>query len=171
MINKSKNKKMLKTSSELTSKEMLSIIREEGYFPRPEDDGDVSFKITGITFTFGTCTKDFVYGRIYYHLKREDMWPAMLAAQHVELSYVAIKALVVPDDESLVFSVESLCGTSVAFRAFFNRALSILADSVGTFADKFYECERMKSARIKNAQKPSGCKKVSLAKESSVNER
>ena len=154
MINifKSKNKKMLKTSTELTSKEMLSIIREEGYFPRSEDDGDVSFKITGTTFTFGTCAKGFVYGRIYYHLKREDKWPAMLAAQHVELSFVAIKTLVVPDNESLIFSVESLCGTSEAFRAFFNRALSILADSVGAFADKFHEYEGNEECKERECQ-------------------
>lgn len=143
MINlfKSKNKKMLKTSTELTSKEMLSIIREEGYFPRSEDDGDVTFKIKGTTFTFGTCAKGFVYGRIYYHFKRKNKWPAMLAAQHVELAYVAIKTIVVPENESLIFSVESLCGTGEAFRAFFNRALSILTDSVGAFADKFHEYE------------------------------
>ncbi len=154
MINlfKSKNKKMLKTSNELTSKEMLSIIHEEGYFPRPEDDGDVSFKIKGTTFTFGTCAKGFVYGRIYYHLKREDKWPAMLAAQHVELSYVAIKTLVVPDNESLIFSVESLCGTSEAFRAFFNRALSILANSVGSFTDKFRDYKENEKSRERECQ-------------------
>ena len=132
---------MLKTSTELTQKEMLSIIRAEGYYPRSEDDGDVSFKIKGTTFTFGKCAKGFVYGRIYFHLKREYKWPAMLAAQYVDLSYVGIKTLVVPDNESLIFSVESLCGTGEAFRVFFNRALPILTDSVGAFADKFYEYE------------------------------
>ncbi len=66
-IFKTKKKKM-PTSAEMTSKEIMSIIREEGYFPHLEDDGDVSFKIKGTTFTFGTCAKGFVYGRIYYHL-------------------------------------------------------------------------------------------------------
>ena len=146
------NKKMQKTSTELTAKEMLSIIREEGFFPRAEDNGDVSFKIKGTTFTFGTCAKGFVYGRIYYHLQREDKWPAMLAAQHVELSYVAIKILVVPDNDSLIFSVESLCGTREAFRPFFNRALSILADSVGAFADKFHEYEGNEECKEKEYQ-------------------
>lgn len=137
-IFKTKKKKM-PTSAEMTSKEIMSIIREEGYFPHLEDDGDVSFKIKGTTFTFGTCAKGFVYGRIYYHLKVEDKWPAILAAQHVELTYVAIKVLVVPDSNSLIFSVESLCATSEAFRSFFNRTLSILADSIGAFSDKFRE--------------------------------
>ena len=140
-------KKMSKTSTELTSQDMLSVIREEGYFPHVEPDGDVSFKIKGTTFTFGTCAKGFVYGRLYYTLKSEDKWPAMLAAQHVELSFVAIKALVVPDNGSLIFSVESLCGTIDLFRVFFNRALSILSDSVGAFADKFHEYEADEECR------------------------
>ena len=132
-------KKKVPSPTEMTSKEIMSIIREEGYFPRIEDDGDVSFKIKGTTLTFGTCAKGFVYGRIYYHLKGEDKWPAILAAQYVELSYVAIKVLVVPDSNSLIFSVESLCATSEAFRSFFNRTLSILADSVAAFSEKFRE--------------------------------
>ena len=132
---KSKNNKMPKSSAELTPQEMLSVIREEGYFPRVEPDGDISFKIKGTTFTFGTCAK--------------DKWPAMLAAQHVELSYVAIKALVVPENGNLIFSVESLCGTVDVFRVFFNRALSILSDSVGAFADKFHEYEADEECRDK----------------------
>ena len=140
-IYKPKNKKMPDTSSELTPKQIFSVIQEEGFFPSIEEDGDVSFKIKGTTITFGTCAKGFVYGRIYYKLRRSDKWPAMLAAQHVELSYVAIKTLVVPDNESLIFSVESLCGTVELFRTFFPRALSILSDSVGSFADMFKEYE------------------------------
>ena len=151
-IFKSKNKKVRKTSTELTSKEMLSIIREEGYFPRIEDDGNVSLKINGTTFTFGTCARGFVYGRIYYRLKREDKWPAMLAAQDVELSYVAIKTLVVPTNESLIFSVESLCVTNEAFRTFFNMALPILADSVETFVDKFHKYERNEECKERECQ-------------------
>ena len=140
MINIFKSKhKMPKTPADLTTKEILSMIREEGYFPRIENDGDVSFKINGTTFTFGTCAKGFVYGRIYYRLKSEDKWPAIIAAQHVELSYVAIKTLVIPENESLIFSVESLCGSRETFRTFFNRALSILSDSVEMFKTKFHE--------------------------------
>ncbi len=140
---------MSETSSELTSKQIFSIIQEEGYFPRIEEDGDVSFKIKGTTFTFGTCAKGFVYGRIYYRLRRCDKWPAMLAAQHVELSYVAIKTLVIPDNESLIFSVESLCGTEDLFRTFFRRTLSILSDSVGSFADMFKEYEADEECRAR----------------------
>lgn len=130
---------MIKSFKELTSKEILSIIQSEGYFPRLESSGEVSFKIQGTTFIFGTCAKGFVYGRLYYNFNHENKWAALLAAQHVELSYIAIKTLVVLDNDSLIFSVESLCNTAETFRTFFNRSLSILNDSVETFADKYQE--------------------------------
>ena len=137
---------------ELTSKDMASVIREEGFFPHIETDGDVSFKLEGTTFTFGSCAKGFVYGRLYYHLKCEDKWPAVLAAQHVELSLVAIKALVVPDNEYLIFSVESLCADKEGFRTFFIRSLSILRDAVKTFVDKFLETKANEDGQERNCQ-------------------
>ena len=130
-----------KTPTELTSEQMLNVIREEGYFPHIEDDGDVSFKIHGTTFTYGTCAKGFVYGRLYYDLNGIDKWKALLAAQHVDLSYVAIKTLVVPDNSSLIFSVESLCGTAETFKLFFNRSIYILSDSVKAFSQRINELE------------------------------
>ncbi len=134
-----KKEKAIGAFKALTPKEMLAIIQDEGYFPRMENDGDVTFKIQGTSFTYGTCAKGFAYGRLYYKLRREDKWAAMLAAQCVELSYVAIKILVIPDSESLIFSVESLCPSADEFRVFFRRSLSILSDSVGAFSDYFKE--------------------------------
>ena len=134
-----RKEKTIGVQKALSSKELHAIIQEEGYFPHLESDGDVTFKIQGTSFTYGTCAKGFVYGRLYYRLRREDKWAAMLAAQCVELSYVAIKILVVPDSESLIFSVESLCQSADEFRGFFRRSLSILSDSVGAFSDYFKE--------------------------------
>lgn len=144
-----KNNMKKKTPTELTPEQMLIVIREEGYFPHLEDDGDVSFKISGTTFTYGTCAKGFVYGRLYYNLDRVDKWKALLAAQHVDLSYVAIKTLVVPENDSLIFSVESLCDSSETFKLFFNRSIYILSDSVKAYTQKMQEldnnteCEEM----------------------------
>ena len=126
---KPKCKKMPKSFEILTAKQIFSVIQEEGYFPRIDDDRDVSFKIKGTTFIFGVCANGFVYGRIYFNLRKRDKWPAIMAAQHVELSYIAIKTLVVTENESLIFSVESFCNTVDSFRLFFPRALSILSDS------------------------------------------
>ena len=136
-----KNNMKKKTPTELTSEQLLTVIREEGYFPHTEDDGDVSFKINGTTFTYGTCAKGFVYGRLYYNLNGVDKWKALLAAQHVDLSYVAIKTLVVPENDSLIFSVESLCESPETFKLFFNRSIYILSDSVKAFSQKMHELE------------------------------
>lgn len=124
---------------ELSKDDMLKILQKEGYFPHKESDGDIVFKIKGTTFTFGTCANGFVYGRLYYSLKKEDLWQAMQAAQDTELSFVAIKVLIHPNSESLIFSVESLCRDKESFRIFVNRALSILSDSVGKFSDRIKE--------------------------------
>lgn len=126
---------------ELTEKEMFKTILEEGYFPHIESDGDITFKINGTTFSFGRCANGFVYGRLYYTIKKEDSWHSLLAAQDVELSIVAIKVMIHPNSETLLFSVESLCGDKESFRSFFNRALSILGESVGKFYDKMRELE------------------------------
>ena len=146
---KPKCKKMPKSFEILTAKQIFSVIQEEGYFPRIDDDRDVSFKIKGTTFIFGVCANGFVYGRIYFNLRKRDKWPAIMAAQHVELSYIAIKTLVVTENESLIFSVESFCNTVDSFRLFFPRALSILSDSVGTFSEKFREYEADEECRLR----------------------
>lgn len=130
-----------KPVTELTEKEMFKTIQEEGYFPHTESDGDITFKIKGTTFSFGRCANGFVYGRLYYSLKKEDFWQALLAAQDVELSLVAIKVMIHPNSETLLFSVESLCRDKESFRSFFNRALSILGESVGKFYDRMRELE------------------------------
>lgn len=124
---------------ELSKDDMLKTLQEEGYFPHRESDGDIVFKIKGTTFTFGTCANGFVYGRLYYSLKKEDFWQAIQAAQDTELSFVAIKVLIHPNSESLIFSVESLCRDKESFRIFVNRALSILSDSIGKFSDRMKE--------------------------------
>lgn len=122
----------------LTSKEMLSIISEEGYRPSLDEDEDIVFKDKGLTIFYGTRTsKDLVFGRIYCNLGKDDKWPALLAAKDVETEYIAVKVLV--DDESVIFSVEALYMPSEVFRLFFNRTLSILHDSVDMFSDKFHE--------------------------------
>lgn len=136
-----KNNMEKQTPTVLTPEQILNVIREEGFFPHTEDDGDVSFKINGTTFTYGTCARGFVYGRLYFNLNGVDKWKALLAAQHVDLSYVAIKTLVVPENDSLIFSVESLCGSSETFKLFFNRSIYILSDSVKTFSQKIHELE------------------------------
>ena len=130
-----------RNSTELTDDEMFKIIQEEGYFPHKDSDGDIVFSENGMVFSFGKCANGFVYGRLYYKMKKEDQWLAMQAGQYTEVSFVAIKVLVVPHRETLLFSVESLCNDPEDFRTFLGRAKSILSDSAIRFHKRMKELE------------------------------
>ena len=128
-----------KTANEVPDTELFRIIQEEGYFPHKENDGDITFNVKGMVFTFGKCAKGFVYGRLYYKMDPDDKWLAMQAAQYTEVSFVAIKVLVIPHKETVLFSVESLCNDSESFRSFIHRAVSILTDSTTRYHAKLKE--------------------------------
>lgn len=127
------------SANEVPDTEMFRIIQEEGYFPHKENDGDITFNVKGMVFAFGKCANGFVYGRLYYRMDPDDKWLAMQAAQYTEVSFVAIKVLVIPDRETLLFSVESLCNNSEAFRTFVERAKPILQDSAILFHKRINE--------------------------------
>ena len=126
-------------ANEVPDTEMFRIIQEEGYFPHKENDGDITFNVKGMVFAFGKCANGFVYGRLYYRMDPDDKWLAMQAAQYTEVSFVAIKVLVIPHRETILFSVESLCNDSESFRAFIHRAVSILAESTTRYHAKLRE--------------------------------
>ena len=130
-----------KHKTELTDDEMFRIIREEGYFPKKVSDGDIVFRSHDMAFSFGKCADGFVYARLYYRMKEEDRWLALQAAQYTEVSFVAIKVLLVPHKETLLFSVESLCNDPELFRAFIGRAMTILADSAVRYHKRMKELQ------------------------------
>lgn len=135
----SRKHRMNASANEVPDTEMFRIIQEEGYFPHKENDGDITFNVKGMVFAFGKCANGFVYGRLYYRMDPDDKWLAMQAAQYTEVSFVAIKVLVIPDRETLLFSVESLCNNSEAFRTFVERAKPILQDSAILFHKRINE--------------------------------
>ena len=145
----SRKLRKIKVANEVPDTELFRIIQEEGYSPHKEDDGDITFNVKGMVFTFGKCAKGFVYGRLYYKMDPDDKWLAMQAAQYTQVSFVAIKILVIPERETLLFSVESLCNTPEAFRTFVVRAKSILQDSAILFHKRINEL-KIESELVEN---------------------
>ncbi len=135
----SRKLKKKEVALEVADTDMFRIIQEEGYFPHKENDGDITFGVKGMVFTFGKCANGFVYARLYYKMDPEDKWLALQAAQYTEVSFVAIKVLVIPHKETLLFSVESLCNDPEVFRNFIHRAMSILSDSAIRYHAKLKE--------------------------------
>lgn len=154
---KTKENEKLKANFELTNKvedmildidKMYKVIQEEGYFPTKGTDGDIFFKIKGTRIEVGECAKGFVYTRIYYGLDKEDIQTALYAANQVEKSYVAIKILVAEENEALIFSVESFCQDVEVYRAFIQRSISIIADSMEKFRTEMQTFADAKSGSV-----------------------
>ena len=125
---------------------MYRVVKEEGYFPTKDADGDITFKIKGIKIVVGECAEGFVYTRVYYGLDSESIQAAMCAANDVNMAYVAVKTLIVEKIESLIFSVESYCIDVDVYRVFFQRSISILAESVDKFEEEMQKYSNRQSS-------------------------
>ena len=125
----------------LTDNGMMRILREEGFVPLKGDDGSILLKIQGTVFTFGKNSNGFVFARIAYDLMPERRVQAMQIARQTELSFVAVKVLIIPENDTELFSVESLCNDTETYRTFIHRSLSILSDSVRFFNKKMCDLE------------------------------
>lgn len=115
---------------------MYRVIQEEGYFPTKDSDGDISFKINGTRIVVGECANGFVYTRVYYGLHKEHILAGLYAANVVNKTYVAVKSVITEENESLIFSVETYCIDVEVYRVFFQRSISILADSMDKFGEE-----------------------------------
>lgn len=74
-----------------------------------------------------------VFLRMAYELGNESMQCGRLVADLVNMRIVAIKTIVFEENEMVLFFVESYCKSTESFRAFFQRALSILNDSISPY--------------------------------------
>ena len=115
---------------------MYRVIQEEGYFPTKDSDGDISFKINGTRIVVGECANGFVYTRVYYGLHKQHILAGLYAANVVNKTYVAVKSVITEENESLIFSVETYCIDVEVYRVFFQRSISILADSMDKFGEE-----------------------------------
>ena len=115
---------------------MYRVIQEEGYFPTKDADGDITFKIKGTKIVVGECAEGFVYTRVYYGLHKQHILAGLYAANVVNKSYVAVKSVITEENESLIFSVETYCIDVEVYRVFFQRSISILADSMDKFGEE-----------------------------------
>ena len=131
-----------------TVSEMMSVIREEGKFPFLNEDREISFTSNDMTISYGILQHGFKYGRLYYNLSKEYKWKALIAGQCVEQTFAAVKVMIVPGNESVIFSVETYCDNKEDFRLFVNQSCSILADSVSTFTAQLNEMEMVSTEEI-----------------------
>ena len=115
----------------------LEFLRDEGFRPVVDEDGDIVFKAEGRPYVLFNTNDD----PELFRLGAVNIWPisdpdeemvALRAASEISARFKVAKAFVTPGP-SVFVTVEFLSGDPTAFTQVFGRALSILQSAVSEF--------------------------------------
>jgi hypothetical protein len=124
----------------MSKAEMYSeYLREEGYVPRVDDDGDVVFKKEGGTYILFADEEDKTYFRLvfpaFWEIESEDEDErARQAINELNADLKVIKLYVVRNN--VWAGVEMFIDPIESFRATFPRSIRLLANAVNKFREK-----------------------------------
>lgn len=80
------------------------------------------FKIQGETYGASWNEKSlWASVRVWFDLKEEDIFPAMIAAHDIMTHWALIRICVDEKDQDITFSVEQFCDSMDEYRPFFSR--------------------------------------------------
>jgi hypothetical protein len=117
----------------------MDYLREEGYVPRLDDDGDVVFKYEGGTYILFADEKDPAYFRLafpnFWEIESEEEERQVLDVINELNGRLKVVKFFIPRDD-LWASVEMFIDPIENFRAVFARSISLLSQAVGMFRDK-----------------------------------
>ncbi len=117
----------------------FDYLRNEGYTPVIDDDGDVKFKREGMTYYILVPDTDEEFFRIvfpnFWSIDSErDRAKVEQAALHATAETKVAKVFPVKDDTWA--TIELFCSPPEAFRAVFPRSMRALSAAVDTFVEK-----------------------------------
>ena len=121
-----------------------SIIEEAGYFAKPDEDGDLIFKIEGVSGFFELFDDDDHYARISmrFDLKADvDIDKAIRIANRATLDTKAVKSTIDPVKRRFYVSVESFFDDIEHLRRPMNRILSQLVRADADFFTQLPQAE------------------------------
>lgn len=122
----------------MSKKEMYyKFLKEEGYLPRYDDDGDIVFKADGVTYLLFASESD----EQYFRLALPSFWEIEDILEHHRMLNAAatvnadVKVVKIYPVENRVWaSVEMLFDPPENFKPVFKRALRLLRHGVERFA-------------------------------------
>lgn len=121
---------MNNSGTTLTTQDILQAIREEGFFPVAEDNGDVRFKVNGTLLVVSREGKGCVSIRVYFAMDECNSEPAMLAANEIMSRFLLVRTVVSPSGDSIVFCIDSFCPSADVFRKMLPESISLLGDAI-----------------------------------------
>ncbi len=130
----------------MTKQERAEMYRkyltEEGYAPKIDDDGDVTFKYEGRYYFIAVDQND----EEFFQLVFPNFWPIESDAERDKVAKVALQATaktkvakVFPVHDNTWALIEMFCSPPEVFKAVFRRSLSALQASVEHFRQGMHE--------------------------------
>ena len=116
----------------------FNFLKEEGFVPRYDNDGDIVFKAEGLSYLLFASEEDTEYFRLalpfFWSIdSTEERQQVLAAACRVNAEIKVVK--VYPVDDNVWASVELLFDPADGFKPVFNRALRVLRHGVDRFSE------------------------------------
>lgn len=143
---------MHNNSTALTTQEILQAIREEGFFPVAEDNGDVCFKVNGTMLVVTRGTSECVSIRVYYAMDEKNSEPAMLAANEIMSRYLLVRPVVSPSGDSIVFCIDSFCPSADVFRKMLPESISLLGETIESHYNEMEKIMKQHSSAVSSME-------------------
>ena len=115
------------TESELRNR-YVEYLRQEGYNPSVDGDGDVLFKVAGDSYYILVNADDLEYFQIYQQLGLGTYALAEVrnAVNYANRTTKVAKVYITSNEKSVVIKVDQMLGKPDDFKAIFDRLLSIM---------------------------------------------
>ena len=117
----------------------MQYLREEGYLPSLDGDGDILFKVSGNNYFIIIGENDFqnnlLFFRIYTGVSLGDILPenALAAANYINMHSKVVKVYISSDGRSIAINTELLLTNPQDFKSVLSRALSLMRFAESNF--------------------------------------
>ena len=109
----------------------LNFLKEEGYVPSLDKDGDILFKVTGDTYYILVDENDLQFFQIYMgiNLGKTKLADALNATNYANRRSKVAKAYISQDGKSVVIKIELLLNKPEDFKQLFSRCMLIMKNA------------------------------------------
>lgn len=140
------------SNSKFDTKNILQVIREEGFFPVAEENGDVRFKVNGTVLVVTRGASECVSIRVYYALNENNSNLAMLAANEIMSRYLLVRQVVSPSRDGIVFCIDSFCPSADVFRKMLPESISLLGEAIESHHNEMEKIMKQRSCAVSSME-------------------
>jgi len=119
----------------------MEHLRQEGYVPSVDGDGDIQFKVSGDTYFIIVDENDLQFFQVYMGFKMETIPPeiALTAVNYSNRSSKVVKVAFSPDRKVISITAELLLNDPKDFIPVFSRAISLIQNAENNFISQVRE--------------------------------